>query len=204
MCLIETVLRQMSGIPAPQRKFITVLLTTWMCGRGKVNYRNLSRYSEIHEKTYSRWFRREFDCVEFNRLSLSGISARSHNLVAALDCSFTGKSGNHTDGLDKFYNSHHGKPEKGLDISTLALVDVTYHTAYPLCTRQTPKLDNPDETRVDWYLHPLEQDRPALPQGVRYRLTDGDYSKTKFVEGVVELSLHLVGKRRHDAELRYL
>jgi hypothetical protein len=57
MCLIETVLRQMSGIPAPQRKFITVLLTTWMCGRGKVNYRNLSRYSEIHEKTYSRWFR---------------------------------------------------------------------------------------------------------------------------------------------------
>jgi hypothetical protein len=68
MCLIETVLRQMSGIPAPQRKFITVLLTTWMCGRGKVNYRNLSRYSEIHEKTYSRWFRREFDCVEFNLL----------------------------------------------------------------------------------------------------------------------------------------
>lgn len=209
MCLIETVLRQMSGIRAPQRKFITVLLTTWMCVRGKVNYRNLSRYSEIHEKTYSRWFRREFDFVEFNRLSLSGISARNHNLVAALDCSFTGKSGKHTYGLDKFYNSHHGRPEKGLEISTLALVDVAYHTAYHLSTRQTPPfdtsgLDNPNETRVDWYLHHLQQDRPALPEGLRYLLTDGYYSKTKFVDGVVELGLHLIGKLRHDADLRYL
>jgi len=169
----------MSSIPAPQRKFITVLLTTLMCLRGKANYRNLSRYSEIHEKTYSRWFRREFDFVEFNRLSLSGISASSHSLAAALDCSFTGKSGKHTHGLDKFYNSQHGRPEKGLEISTLAIVDVAYNTAYSLSTRQTPKLDNPDETRVDGYLQHLKEDRHALPQGIRYLLTDGYYSKVR-------------------------
>jgi Transposase DDE domain len=204
MSIIETVLHQMSSVSTPQRKFIIVLLTTLMCLRGKANYRNLSRYSKIHEKTYSRWFRREFDFVEFNRLSLGGLSTSSNSLVAAIDCSFTDKSGKHTHGLDIFYNSQHGRPEKGLEISSLAIVDVAYNTAYNFSTRQTPKLDNPDETRVDWYLHHLKEDRYALPEGIRYLLTDGYYSKTKFVDGVVELDFHLIGKLRHDADLRYL
>jgi hypothetical protein len=37
----------------------------------------------------------------------------------------------------------------------LALVDVEYTTAYNLSTRQMPKLENPDETRVDGYLRYL-------------------------------------------------
>jgi hypothetical protein len=43
-------------------------------------------------------------------------------------------SGKHTYGLDRFYNSKPGKAEKGLEISTLALVDVTDNTAYNLST----------------------------------------------------------------------
>jgi hypothetical protein len=40
------------------------------------------------------------------------------------------KNGEKMDGLGKFYNSKQGKAEKGLEISTLVVVDVDYNTAY--------------------------------------------------------------------------
>ena len=116
----------------------------------KANFRNLSRYSDCHEKTYSRWFRRPFDFTTFNRLRLDAGVASGHTCVVAIDGSFIQKSGEHTYGLDYFYNSSHNRPEKGLEISTLALVDVACNTAYHLSSYQTPTLDNPEETRVAW------------------------------------------------------
>ncbi len=95
-----------------------------------------------------------------------------------MDCSFISKSGKQTYGLDKFYNSKQGKAEKGLEISTLAIVDVDYSSAYNLSTRQTPVSSKQDETRVDQYLAHLQEDRAALPQRIRYLVADGYYSKT--------------------------
>jgi hypothetical protein len=50
-----------------------------MCLRGKANFRNLSRYSKVSEKTYSRGFRRQFDFVEFNRLTLAEALCWGHS-----------------------------------------------------------------------------------------------------------------------------
>jgi hypothetical protein len=86
-----------------------------MCFRGKANFRNLSRYSEFNEKTYSRWFRRDFNFVEFNNISLAEISNSDNTLIAAIDCSFINKSGKRTYGLDKFYNGKQGKAENGIE-----------------------------------------------------------------------------------------
>jgi hypothetical protein len=58
--------------------------------------RNLSRYSKVSEKTYSRGFQRQFDLVEFNRLSLAELWAGGTLLMAAMDGSFSQKSGKHT------------------------------------------------------------------------------------------------------------
>ncbi|CDH46828.1 transposase [Candidatus Contendibacter odensensis] len=204
MSIVETVLRQMSSVLKPQRTFLVILLTTLIYLPGKANFRNLSRYSHLHEKTYSRGFRRDFDFVKFNRLSLADIIANNSTWVVAIDCTFCPKSGEQTYGLDHFYNSQQGRAENGLELSTLALVDVDYNTAYPLSSRQTPPLDNPQETRVDDYLKHLQQDFSALPAGVRYVLADGYYSKIKFINGVCNLGLHLVSKLRHDANRRWL
>jgi len=43
-----------------------------------------------------------------------------------------------------------------------------------------------------------------FPTGVRYVAADGFYSKYKWVEGVVQLGLHAIGKRRRDANLKFL
>ena len=77
-------------------------------------------------------------------------------------------------------------------------------TAYNISTRQTPVIKDPNKTRTDWYLEHLEQDRYALRPTIRYIAHDGYYQKIKFVDGVVGLGLHSVGKLRCDANLRHL
>ncbi len=201
---VKTILAQMSNISSAQGKFMLVLIPLLLCLRGRANFRNLSRYSDYHEKTFSRWYRRDFDFVEFNRLSLLPISESEATLIAATDCSFISKSGKHTDGLAKFYNGTRGKAEKGLEISTLAVVNVTENSAYAFSTKQTSAKMEDDESRVDTYLSHLKQDCDSLPATIRYLVADGFYAKKKYVDGVVDLELHLISKLRSDANLRWL
>jgi hypothetical protein len=218
MNMIEAILQKMSKISKPQRNFLMILLTTIQLLPGPINFRNLSRYSDLNEKTYSRQFRNDFDFVEFNRNLITDIIPANSTLIGAMDCSFTEKSGKHTYGIDKFYNSTHSQVEKGLEFSTLCVVDVDYNTAYNLSVRQTPatseiKIDAKKETRVDFYVQHFKQDCHALPKSVRYIAVDGFYAKSIFVDGIYEIKhedqpdknrFDVVGKLRHDANLRYL
>jgi hypothetical protein len=93
MEIVKPILQQMSNVTQPQVKFMLVLLPLLVCLRGRANFRNLSRYSDYHEKTFSRWYRRHFDFVEFNRLSRLSLCAEAEpTLIAATDCSFVSKS----------------------------------------------------------------------------------------------------------------
>ncbi|MCB0196329.1 MAG: transposase [Anaerolineae bacterium] len=186
--------------------------------RGKVNFRNLSRYSDYCEKTYARHYQRTFAFVEFNERLLQNLVPAGHELMGVMDCSFIPKSGKETYGLGYFYNSSQDKATKGLEISVLGVVDVTDNTAYTLSARQTPPqveieelvadqsvtTDNDEISRVDFYAWHLRQDIQTLLQFVTYLVVDGYYSKLKFVEAVLELGLQQIGKLRHDANLRYL
>jgi Transposase DDE domain len=62
----------------------------------------------------------------------------------------------------------------------------------------------PPLTRIDHYLNHLKHTHRFLPASVKYWAVDGFYSKKKFVDGVVELDLHVVSKLRNDADMRYL
>jgi hypothetical protein len=62
----------------------------------------------------------------------------------------------------------------------------------------------PAWTRIDHHLEHLKRTCQFVPQAVKSWAADGFYSKKKFVDGVVELELHLVSKLRTDADMRYL
>lgn len=215
---INSILEQMSGVGQPQKKFLVSLFLTIMLMRGKVNFRNLSRYSDLSEKTYSRQFRQSFDFAGFNERLIEKIVPSHHERIGVMDCSYIPKSGKETYGLGFFYDSSHDKASKGLEISNLAIVDVTDNTGYSLSSWQTPpqkeieKLitnqrplaDDEEISRVDFYAEHLRRDASYLSQEIKYIAADGYYAKTKFVNAVRELELHLIGKLRHDANLRYL
>lgn len=221
MTIVAHILDQMPAINKPQRKFLPTLFATLLAVRGRINFRNLARYSTYSPRTHQRQFQQPFDFPSFNRCAIAQVTTAATVLLAAQDATFIRKSGNQTYGLDKFWNGCAHRSEKGLELSCIAILDVARRTAYPLSAQQTPPRPlslkdpssqltatrtkaQPAETRIDFYLQHLAQTAPFLPAQVRYAVFDGAFAKHKFVAGVGSLNLHLISLLRSDANLRYL
>ena len=223
MAIAEKILNRLN-ISKPQKKFLMTLFTTILIARGKINFRNLSRYSHLCERTYTRQFDKPFRFMDFNRaiINESRDQDQAHGRILVLDASFVPKSGKKTYGLDHFWNGCQSRREKGLEILGVALVDVDKNTGFTLSVCQTvPKTDTAkgkkttatktnknaqteDETRIDQYLAHLREVHPCLEADETYLAVDGYFSKKKFIDGVANLKLHQIGKLRCDANMRYL
>jgi len=204
---LDSILTGLKNTSPMRRRFLGHLLGLLLMLPGRATFRNLSRYSPYHEKTFSRWFAKDFDWVSVNRaVILQGVPT-AHEQVLAFDPSFVPKSGKCTYGLDRFWNGTHSRAEKGLEIGVLAWVDVTANTAYALSVEQTPLvlLADPEHSRIDAYVAHLTRVITAHTwQSLQYLVVDGYFGKKKFVDGVCTLNFHVVGKLRSDANLRYL
>jgi len=129
-----------SLLSKPQQKFLLTLFSTIFIVCGKVNFTNLSRYSQISERTYRRQFERSFNFIKSNASLIGQAIPATARQVIAIDCSFIPKSGKATYGVEYFYNGTAGKAEKGLEISLLAIVDVDTKQGYALSVQQTQGL----------------------------------------------------------------
>src|SRR5216117_386486 len=67
MTIVHDILKQMPGLGQPQRKFLATLFVTILVLRGRVNFRNLSRYCDYSERTIARQFRASFDWPDFHQ-----------------------------------------------------------------------------------------------------------------------------------------
>lgn len=235
MRLIESVLSNTHQANRWQSRFIGAILELLIMVPGSATFRNLSRYSEYEEKTFSRSFGRSYDWVAFNHEAITQVIAREHEQALVLDASFIKKSGRCTYGLDRFWNGSASRAEKGLEISLLSWLDITANQAYSLSVEQTPCAqeiktqdvakssdNNPgkakakaeakakaqqatEDSRLDVYLSQVRQVVETYQlQWLKYVITDGYYSKVKFIDGVADLGLYQIGKLRDDANMRYL
>jgi hypothetical protein len=209
MTVVTQILDRLSGVAKPQRKFFLTLIATMLITRGRLNFLNLSRHSQLSEKTYRRQFRKEFDFLSFNRAAIAQAQPDEQSHLFAQDTSFSQKSGKRTYGLDYFFNGTASRAERGLEVSLISLVDVSQNQALALSAEQTPPQPNTPkaektETRIDFYLSHLQRTSPSFPQAVKYGVVDGFYAKQKFVTGVRDLGYHLISKLRMDARLLYL
>jgi hypothetical protein len=107
----------MGKVRKPELTALNVLFTAILTVCGKVNFMNLSRYSDRHEKTYRRQSKKGLKAGKFNAAFVS------------LE-------------IDRFYNGSHGQVERGLELSLLAVVDTVTENAYAIHASQTysPKL----------------------------------------------------------------
>lgn len=165
----------MSMVKKPQKTFIALLLSALVVFQGKATFRNLSRYSSMSEKRFSRWYGRSFDFFTFNCLMLSDLLSKSNELIAALDASFMTKSGKLTEGLGIFWRGCTGRAEKGLELSLLSVVDLKSNTAYALDVQQT--LDQEGKTRVDLYAEQvIVLAKQIIGLGIKYLAVDATIS----------------------------
>jgi DDE superfamily endonuclease len=209
MIIVNDILKQMPGLSQPQRKFLATLFVTILVLRGRVNFRNLSRYCDYSERTIARQCRAPFDWPDFHQHVLMTALDPRAELVSAHDASFLPKSGKQTFGLGHFFNGCASRAERGLEISTLAVVDVTRRCAFTLAVTQTPPGEEAtktaqEATRVDFYKQQLHAHRHRLPPSVKYHCVDGYYAKKKYIDEVVGLDLHAITKLRSDADCLFL
>jgi DDE superfamily endonuclease len=209
MTIVNDILKQMPGLGLPQRKFLATLFVTILVLRGRVNFRNLSRYCDYSERTIARQFREPFDWPAFHQRVLMTVLDPCSEVVSAHDASFIPKSGKQTFGLGHFFNGCASRAERGLEISTLAVVDVTRRCAFTLAVAQTPPGEEPtkakpEESRVDFYKQQLRAHRHRLPPSIIYHCVDGYYAKKKYLDEVVSLKLHAITKLRSDADCWFL
>ena len=208
MTVVTQILDRMSGVAKPQRKFLLTLFTTMLVTRTHLNFLNLSRHSSLSEKTYRRQFRKSFDFASLNQTAIAQAVPEASPKLFAQDTSFSAKSGKHTYGLDTFWDGTAARPQKGLEVSLISILDVQQHQSFALSAQQTPaqpdkKKGQKTETRIDFYLAHLRRTVPYLPAGVTHGVMDGFYAKEKFVSGVSAMGYHMISKLRADAQLLY-
>lgn len=146
--------------------------------------------------------------MAFNRRLIDDTFSKTGPRVGLFDASFIPKAGKHSHGLGYFYNGCHSRPEKGLEISSFALCDLDYHTAFTLSARQsegvaTKRSEYEEETLTDHYISHIKAVHPHLHETETVLALDGNFAKTKVFEALDEMGLTGITRWRSDANMRY-
>ena len=199
--IIADILNKISGLTRSRKKFLIHIFVLFLSIRTRLNFMNMSRIGKYCEKSCRSHFEQPFDFFEHNRL-LTDQFCSGHRIIAG-DCTYIPKSGKMTPHIGKFWNGCASKAEKGLEISSLAVVDIERNAALHLECLQTPAVLNDGETRMDFYLRQIIEKKDQLRQISGFAVFDGAYAKKKFTDGIVnQTDLHLISKLRKDADLR--
>ena len=130
---LQHILQDMTTLTNVRKKFLTHIFILFLSVRGRINFLNMARYGSYSEKSYRTHFEEPFAFVDFNTLLIQQIC--SPQRIIAADCTYLPKSGKATPTIGKFWNGCVGKAMPGLELSTLAVVDVEKHTAFHLESR---------------------------------------------------------------------
>lgn len=217
MEILKQALDKIKSINKKQRDFFAILVQGLIGITGKRTFRNLARYMQMAEHTFARQMSKVFDFIGLNVELIKMAKQADEVIIAVQDSTFIPKSGDATDGLDYFWNGCAGKAEKGLELDVIGIVKIgeAKKECYTLCAEQTPvdptpkaerkKKKKAEPSRIDFYLgHVKRVILKLLELGVKYIAVDAFFAKEKYVDGVVELGLHVISKLRRDARLRRL
>lgn len=200
---IKSILSEIEGIKAVRKNALIHIFTLFIALPGRINFLAMARHGRFSEKTYRSHFEKEFDFFNFNKQLVERFCS-PHRIIAG-DCSFIPKAGKKTPHVAKFWSGCASKSLPGLEISSLAVVDLEANTAFHLECEQTPGTLPENESRIDFYVNQVINRAPELEKIADYFVYDGAAAKKKFVNGITEnTGLHLVSKFPKNANMRYL
>ena len=203
--LISTILSKMDNLAKFRRDFILSVMLLYLSLRGRYTFSGLSRYGEYCEKSYRLHFEEDFDFLVFNKTLL--LEILSEERILAFDPSYLPKSGNKIPNVDKFWSGVLGKAVKGLEIGTLAIVDIKHNTAFNLEAIQTPNqevLKAKGQSLVEHYRETILERSQELLEIADYLVLDAYFSKENFINPITKSGLKVISKLRKDANLKYL
>ena len=214
MKILEQAFSKIKPVRKNTYNFFIKLIEGLIGTMGKRTFRNMARFMQIDEHTFSRQMAKPLDFLGINTELILAFKSENDVLIAAQDASFVHKSGKETYGLDYYWNGTAGRAEKGLEVNLIAVVKVNdKKEGYALLVDQTPA--NPlskaerknkkitDFSKIDFCVEQVKTALSALiTLGIKYMTVDGFFAKAKYVNGLVDLGLHVISKLRKDARLR--
>ena len=203
--LIAAIIAKIGKTTKPTQKFIQHILILYMGLRGKYNFINMARYGSYTEQTYRNQMSKPFAWAEFNKNLIQ--QCCSQELILAFDPSYLPKSGKKTAHVCRFWSGKDQAVKPGIEIGSMAVVDVQNGTALSLEAVQTPKISTnlTGESLVDHYAKVILDKLPViLSLNIKHTAVDAFFSKKRFVDPITSGSpLEIVGRLRNDANLRY-
>jgi len=198
--LTRTILGNMPETTKWRRDFISKNFCLQCRLRGRHNFKNMSRYSELNEGTFHNNYAKDFDFFEFNLHLLEEFG--SSERICAFDPSYISKSGKCTPGLGYFWSGCAGKNKWGLEIGGFAAIDIINNTAMHLIADQT--LAQKEHSNLLAYYADLVRFRSEeLKKVSDYLAADAYFSRAPFVNAVLESGLDLISRLRDDGVLFY-
>jgi hypothetical protein len=203
--LIAAIIAKIGKTTKPTQKFIQHILILYMGLRGKYNFINMARYGSYTEQTYRNQMSKPFAWAEFNKNLIQ--QCCSQELILAFDPSYLPKSGKKTAHVGRFWSGKDQAVKPGIEIGSMAVVDVQNGTALSLEAVQTPKISTnlTGESLVDHYAKVILDKLPViLSLNIKHTAVDAFFSKKRFIDPITSGSpLEIVGRLRNDANLRY-
>jgi hypothetical protein len=183
-----------------RKSFLFETFMLFLSIKGRINFLQLARYGKFCEQRFRQQFEKQFDFLLFNKeLALSQGSGK---FSIAFDPSYIRKSGKKTPGVGWYWSGCANSAKWGLEIGGLAAIDIDNHTAFHLEAIQT--LNDEEQSLCEWYAEILSQRKDTLTAISKYLVADAWFSKKTFVDQIVSMGMHFIGRLRDDADLKYL
>ena len=204
---IDAILVKMNDLNKSKKDFLSYCFCLFLSIQGRLNFLQMARYSdEYSESSCRNHFKDYFDFSTFNTELI--LAHGSGEYIIALDMSYIRKSGKCTQGIGKYWSGCSSRAEWGLEAGILAVVDVVNHTAFSLDAVQTPnKVERATLgiSYLDYCVSLVLWNTANITRLSKYLAVDAYFTKKEFIIPVIEKTgLHIIGRLRDDANLRYL
>jgi hypothetical protein len=183
-----------------RKNFVINVFLCFLSIKGKINFLQLSRFSNSCEQYFRNQFENRFNFEKFNLSLISSLDIEES--VIAFDPSYIPKSGKQTFGLGNYWSGCAKKAKWGLDICGFAVVDVNRNTAFHLNAIQTSISEG--QTLLDYYCSIIKEHYLYFKEVSPYLVADAYFSKKKPVDAILSVGLHFVSRLRDDANLKYI
>ena len=198
--LTAAILDKMPEINKWQRDFLIENFDLQCRMRGRHNFLNMSRYSDLNESTFRENYGRNFDFVAFNRQLIDQFCSKECGI--AFDPSYISKSGKHTPGNGYFWSGCAGKKKWGIEIGGFAAIDIPNNTAMHITADQTLTAD--EYPSLLTYYRALVCLHSKQLKGIsKYLIVDAYFSKEPFINKVCQTGLEVITRLRNDSVLFY-
>lgn len=198
--LTAAILDKMPDITKWQRDFLIENFDLQCRLRGRHNFLNMGRYSDLNESTFRENYGRTFDFATFNNLLIDQFCSKDCGI--AFDPSYISKSGKYTPGNGYFWSGCAGQNKWGIEIGGFAAIDIPNNTAMHFIADQTLVADEYPSLLA--YYTALVCLHAEQFKGVsKYLIVDAYFSKEPFVNKVCHAGLEVITRLRTDAALLY-